>query len=951
MECREENNNMDDYGWVRIEVSPGNSPKSRGEDPTSSEDEYSFPSPRSTSSTKSPRSPRSPRSMSPFSIGKSPRDRKMTAPVLSSPLSKPIRPTTPPNISKPEDGSEFKVNKPTHLTAPLKSWSSWTTTDSPSGSRRNKEEEQELTEEELLKLQQIREDIIGEGSLVEGPWGPRRITYSDYTGSGRSLGYVEKFLQDVAMPLYANTHTETSTTGLCSTKLREDARKLILEAVGGNVEEDVVLFTGFGASGAISKLISVLNLKIPRDLEASYGLSEYLPEEAKPVVFHGPYEHHSNILSWRESMCKVVAIRLTENGTIDLRHLKEELDKHAKYQIKIGSFSAASNVTGVLTDVSTLSILLHKYNAFAFFDYAAGGPYLPIEMNGAQNLPILQRKFSQYDYKDAVFLSPHKFVGGPDAPGILIAKRHLFRNRVPTEPAGGTVLFTQPWAHYFYKQIESREEGGTPSILGAIRASLAFQVKKEVGERLIHHMEVAYITKALNRWADHPNIAVLGNPNLPRLAICSMLIRHKRGRFLHYNFCAALFNDLFGIQCRGGCSCAGPYGHYLLDVKEGVSDIWLAECRRGYEGSKPGWFRVNFAYFMSEAVVDYIIEATLFLAEHGHLFLPLYKYDPATGVFKHHATSDSSADIIPNLFDLSQRSGGFILGSSSREEFRPLPTASEAELKGYLEAAHQMLPNLKRSYPSEIQKVKVDEQFEAARWFALPQDEAPGTILSRGNNLLCPRTNRFDPNNIQTDVYDSRENQSLLEGLSTVWDERTEAIQNQADRHKKLNVKCSGHMRKRTSGFALTKSDAFKDRYFVLENLNLSIWNREKEKDTTVPQLIVPLSEACCTVAFNDQQEPITMTLSFPVRPKIELKPSDNYADDWTRWVETFREVCKETNENDFSLGGKSGLGSPGECAPCQGGGAESIAPASENGEQKSPPFKARNGLMIGGRQ
>ncbi|MEC8423803.1 MAG: aminotransferase class V-fold PLP-dependent enzyme, partial [Myxococcota bacterium] len=308
-------------------------------------------------------------------------------------------------------------------------------------------------------IETIRGSIIGDDSVLDGPFGPRRVTYADYTASGRSLSFLEDFIRHEVMPLYANTHTETSGTGLQTTRFREDARALIHNAVGAG-DDDVVIFCGAGATAAINKLVEVLNIRIPADLDARHGLRQHVPVEQRPVVFIGPYEHHSNELPWRESLAEVVTIDEDADGLIDLAMLERELIRFADRPLKIGSFSAASNVTGIGSKTAAIATLLHRHGALSFWDFAAAGPYVQIEMNmkgdGADG---------HLAYKDAIFISPHKFIGGPGTPGVLVAKRHLFQNRVPASPGGGTVAYVNTEEHRYLECPIHREEGGTPAII------------------------------------------------------------------------------------------------------------------------------------------------------------------------------------------------------------------------------------------------------------------------------------------------------------------------------------------------------------------------------------------------------------------------------------------------------------------------------------------------------
>lgn len=556
-----------------------------------------------------------------------------------------------------------------------------------------------MTEQEML-LQSIRESIIGRDHEIEGPFGPRLVTYADYTASGRSLRFIEDFIAEHVLTYYANTHTESSGTGLQTTQFREDAREMIKKSVGGN-DEDVIIFSGSGATGAIDKLIGILNIRLPSNLDDQYQLSDSIPPDQRPVVFIGPYEHHSNELPWRESIADVVVIDEDENGLPNQELLLEALQRYAKRPLRIGSFSAASNVTGIESNAGEISALLHEHGALALWDYAAAGPYIAVDMNG---------RGAPGDYKDAVFLSPHKFIGGPGTPGVLVIKKKLLTNRVPTIPGGGTVAYVGPTGHRYIEDFAHREEAGTPDIIGAIRAGLVFQLKDTVGLDLIRQQETSFIQRAMKRWHNNENIQILGNEDSERLSIVSFMVRHEEG-YLHHNFVVTLLNDLFGIQARGGCSCAGPYGHRLLGIDLVKSEEFQREILRGCEGIKPGWTRVGFNYFISEKSFKFIVNAVDFVAREGWRFLSLYRFAPDTGLWDH---KDWTHRAPMRLADVGYQKGALVFPHVHQ-------LANEDSLKRYLAEAMAVAalapePGAGATYSPAC----MTADFESLRWFPLP---------------------------------------------------------------------------------------------------------------------------------------------------------------------------------------------------------------------------------------
>ena len=542
-------------------------------------------------------------------------------------------------------------------------------------------------------ITRIRESVIGDRQGIETCFGTKPLVYADYTASGRALTFIEDFISNRVLPFYANTHTDTSFTGAQTTKFREEARNTIRQAVNAN-SDDQVIFTGSGATAAIDKLIEILNLRLPAELSARHKLYDHLPADTRPVVFIGPYEHHSNEIPWRESIADVVVIPLAASGQLDIAILEQKLVQFADRELKIGSFSAASNVTGIKTDVDNVAALLHAHGAYSFWDYAAAAPYLAVDMNPSQSECA----------KDAVFISPHKFVGGPGTPGILVVKKQLLNNSVPSVPGGGTVVYVTPEDHRFISDHERREEGGTPAIVESIRAGLVFGVQQAVGTQRIEELEADYKARALARWRSNSAIEILGNSDEDSLSIFSLRFKY-RDKDLHYSFITALLNDLFGIQARGGCSCAGPYGHELLGMDMVYSRALEKQIVQGHTVLRPGWVRLNFNYFIGDETFNYLLDAIDLVASHGWKLLPLYEFDKTSGTWRYQSEK-MHLDTLSVTAMLDSDS------CSNENKTMPLGTAL-SEARHVLEQQEIQGVHYTLTLPPEADKL---------RWFVLPQE-------------------------------------------------------------------------------------------------------------------------------------------------------------------------------------------------------------------------------------
>jgi selenocysteine lyase/cysteine desulfurase len=443
--------------------------------------------------------------------------------------------------------------------------------------------------------------------MIEGPYGPRALVYADYVASGRALFSVERFILEEVLPYYANSHTEASYCGGFMTRMRREARSLIASFCGAD-ERHAVIFTGSGATAGINRLVEL------------FGVKEAVAAGKPARVIIGPYEHHSNILPWRESGAEVVEIPESPEGGPDLVLLDRALD--GAPALMICSLSAGSNITGIISDLGAITARVKAAGAKMVWDYAGAGPYLPISMSPGPGTEI-----------DAIVTSPHKFIGGPAASGVLILRRDAVVTNKPCWPGGGTVKFVSPATHDYSDNIEAREEAGTPNVVGDIRAALAFIVKDVIGTEAMEERNRALAERAFTAWKGVANLELLGLREPHRLPIFSFRIRNGRGGYIHQQLVTRMLSDRFGIQARGGCACAGPYVHRLLEIDEAQSENIRQAILAGDEIRKPGFTRLNFSVILSDAKVDFILTSIRQLAADATEFEKDYEFNPARAIF------------------------------------------------------------------------------------------------------------------------------------------------------------------------------------------------------------------------------------------------------------------------------------------------------------------------------
>lgn len=574
-----------------------------------------------------------------------------------------------------------------------------------------KEERDEVssTPEDLVKY--VAQNIIGADTVFSTPFGPRKVVYCDYIASGRSVKFIEDYISSEVLSQYGSTHTTSTVTALQTTLFRHEARDIIRNATKAS-EHDRVLFVGSGATGALQKLIHGLNLT-----------------EA-PIVFVDPCSHHSSLLPWREIGATVIRIRETKDGSIDSVHLEEMLkQQQGKSCRMIGCFTAASNVTGIVAHDVELTMLLHKYGALAFWDYATAAPYVDIKMN-----PLVSGDGDSLAHKDAIYFSVHKFLGGVQTPGILIAKKYLFENSVPEICGGGTVFFVSRESHRYLQDVETREEGGTPAIVESIRAGLVMQLKNCITPDFITTRNRHLSRKISDLVGSVAELEALGNVDYPdRLPVLSFVVRHLQSGFLlHHNFICAVLNDVFGVQARGGCACAGPYAQDLLGINENLAQRYeellvedsrldRSHLRRQHEHSdvevlRPGFVRLNLPYSASDEEVEFILSAVREVCVNGWRLLPQYNFNPETGEWKHHTNLVYRERLW--LQNISYAKGCFSYQSKDISADAPGYEDCLKKARNVFDQATKAA--LRRQVPEDV--ILFREAAAHLRWFLLPSE-------------------------------------------------------------------------------------------------------------------------------------------------------------------------------------------------------------------------------------
>jgi selenocysteine lyase/cysteine desulfurase len=478
-------------------------------------------------------------------------------------------------------------------------------------------------------FQEFKKGVIGNDTTYKSPYGEKKIVYADWIASGRLHKDIEHKITNIFGPFVANTHTETSETGTRMTQAYHYAQSIVKKHVNAD-ENDVIISAGFGMTAVVNKLIRIIGLRA--------CLEKQLNEEDKPIIFITHMEHHSNQTSWLETNADVVIIPPDKDLLVDPNELEKLLEKYKNRKFKIGAFSACSNVTGIHTPIDDLAKLMHKYNGIVFVDYAASAPYDEINMHPTDKDAKL----------DAIFFSPHKFLGGPGASGVMLFDSKLYNNKVPDNPGGGTVDWTNPWhEHKFVDDIEAREDGGTPGFLQMIKVALSFELKAKMGIKNIEAREKELLKIAFPALKAIPKVNILAENVEDRLGVISFYITD-----IHFNLVVKLLSDRFGIQVRGGCACAGTYGHYLLNVSYEQSHNISERINIGDLSDKPGWVRWSLHPTMTDQEAYDFADAIKQIIDNIDIWEKDYIYDKKKNEYFHKDNPSQMLDEVKSWFKI-----------------------------------------------------------------------------------------------------------------------------------------------------------------------------------------------------------------------------------------------------------------------------------------------------------
>jgi len=478
----------------------------------------------------------------------------------------------------------------------------------------------------------FRENTIGVDQIFTSPYGEKKIYYADWTASGRMYEPIEKLLKEKIAPFVGNTHTETTVTGCSMTMAYHKAKEIIKNHVGAT-DHDILISSNSGMTGVINKFQRILGLRLHEKFKSAVTI----PKEEKPIVFVTHMEHHSNQTSWLETICDVEIINACPEGKCDLSHFKELLVKHEGRKHKIAAVTSCSNVTGVMTPYHEIAKMIHEAGGLCFVDFACSAPYIDIDMHPKDPLEKL----------DAIYFSPHKFLGGPSSSGILIFCQSLYKNEIPDNPGGGTVDWTNPWGeHKYHDAIEAREDGGTPGFLQTMRVALSIKLKESMNVQKIHEREKEMLEMVWNKIGDLDNLHILADNIKDRLAVISFYIDD-----LHYNLGVKLLNDRFGIQVRGGCSCAGTYGHYLLSVSYDKSQKITNSINCGILSDKPGWIRMSLHPILTNDEVNYILDGIRELSFNFNDWMKEYTYNESNNEWEYQGEDKAAMNMVEGWFE------------------------------------------------------------------------------------------------------------------------------------------------------------------------------------------------------------------------------------------------------------------------------------------------------------